>query len=201
MTAGRLAALYLAALAGPAGEATGLGWLRGSSAALALLPWTCFATMPRRGGSTDLPGSMVPLFALPPLALGTGLDLARGADWRTLGPAVAASWLALWLWNGAAQAAARPGGRARLHAALWLLLVPLGLALRVALAWIPGSSLEALPPRPWHAADPLLFLHRWGRPDGDAQVPWGEGAFLLGAAGLVYLSCRPVGSTDVESAQ
>jgi len=194
-----IAVAFLASVAVPLleGAAPALELAKGSLAALALLPWLALASAPRakpepsRGRAT----LYVAACALPPLALGAGLDLARGADGARLAVACGAGWTLLVLWTAAAECASG-SARARLGFALaWLVLVPGAAALRVALAWVP---LQEGGPRTgggaWFGLDPLVWCHRWARAEGLGAPP--SGALALGAAALVLLAVlfrsRPV---------
>ena len=194
MSASRLGALYLLALAVPLSEAVaGLELARGSYAALALLPWVAFATTPRRmeragGGAASAPATAC--LSVPPLALAAGLDRARGISAFELGLCAGTSWLALLLWTLAAEQSVRTRFIRQLYGLLWFLLVPLGLALRIALAWIPSRAPEASEGPAWLALDPLLFCHRWGRAGGLAEARLDECAIVLLGAVLAWLSTR-----------
>jgi len=191
MGPGRLGALYLAALAVPLLEGLfGLELALGPCAALALLPWLLLAPAPRGAGGAPR-GALVPaLMALPPLALGAGVDLARGSAGGALALAAGTTWLALLLWTAAAEQATRARPAGVRYAALWFVLVPLALALRVALSWVPARG-GAEPGRPaWLALDPLLFLHRWGRSGGLAELRPAECAWVLLGAALAFFVAR-----------
>ncbi|HEX6886421.1 MAG TPA: hypothetical protein VF530_23800 [Planctomycetota bacterium] len=200
MGPGRLGALYLAALAVPLAEGLlDLELALGPCAALALLPWLLLAPAPRRPDAAP-GGALTPaLLALPPLALGAGVDLARGAAGGTLALAAGTTWLALVLWTAAAERAPRARPAAAWYASVWFLLVPFGLALRVALSWVPARG-GAEPGRPaWLALDPLLFLHRWGRAEGLAELRPAECAWVLLGAGLALLAARAPAGRGVEA--
>lgn len=183
---------------------------RGSLAALALLPWLALATLPRAerkdgvGEKNGADPSAPPwwratLFAgclaLPPLALGVGIDLARGAEPLALAPAAAAAWVALVLWVGAAERAARAARARAPFAWLWLALLPGAAALRLALAWVPlrASSVPA-GRSPLFALDPLVWCHRWGRPGALESPAYGELALAVLAAALVLLAVTALAS-------
>lgn len=201
MGPGRLGALYLAALVVPLLEGLlGLELALGPCAALALLPWLVLAPAPRRPGASAS-GTLVPaLLALPPLALGAGVDLARGAAGGALALAAGTTWLALVLWTAAAEQAVRAAAAWSRHALVWFLLVPFALALRVALSWVPARGGDE-PGRPaWLALDPLLFLHRWGRAGGLAELRPAECAWVLLGAGLALFVARAPSERGREAA-
>jgi hypothetical protein len=196
-----LAVAFLLSLLVPLGEALmpSVSLARGSLAALALLPWLALAPLP--GGTRDSsePAWRGALLAgclcLPPLCLGAGIDLARGAKASVLGPTCAAGWLVLILWSLAARSAARTPESRSTFAVLWFLLLPCASALRFALAWVPQRAGSEAPGRaPLFAADPLLWCHRWGRAGGLAELGLGELALALAAAlfalVLVFVSGR-----------
>lgn len=197
------AAAFLLALLVPLleGSFSGVSLARGSLAALALLPWLALAALPRASLTRvpltrERPGARRALrealfagaLALPPLALGAGLDLARGVEPRALAAVCAGGWLVLVLWVAAA-AHATSTARARTgFALLWLALVPGAAALRLALAWVPlGASWDAPGRTPLFALDPLVWCHRWGRAGGLEVLAVGELALAVGAALLALL--------------
>lgn len=189
MGPGRLAALYLLALAVPLCEGLlELDLARGSAASLALLPWMIVGPAPRMPGARPVGALVLGLLALPPLALAAALDGARGVPWEGLTLAAGTTWLGLVLWTHAAERAATRRSLQGLYPVLWFLLVPLGVALRVALAWVPARAPLEYGRPPWLAVDPLLFCQGWGRPGGLAELRLGECAFALLGAGFA-LAC------------
>lgn len=191
MSARGLATLSLLSLVVPVLETLGAGPLaRGSLAALALLPWFLFALVPR-SRSADGEGAwraaaFVALLALPPLALGAGLDLARGAAPGGLLAATGTALFAFVLWRAANEVAARRESARGTYAALWLALVPGAAALRLALVWVPrrGSG-EAPGTGLLYALDPLVWCHRWGREGGLAGPVFMPALVVLIGAALV----------------
>jgi hypothetical protein len=186
------AAAFLLSILVPIGEALlpAAPLARGSLAALALLPWLALASLPGAGHESSAPawraGSFPACLALPPLGLGAGIDLARGADARVLATTAAAGWLVLVLWSLAAELARRAPRARSAFAWLWFVLVPGASALAFALAWVPLRAGAAAPRRaPLLAADPLLWCHRWGRPGGLIELERGELAVALGMAAFV----------------
>lgn len=171
-----LAAAFLLSILVPLCEALlpALPLARGSLAALAILPWLVLAPLPRRRCDASRPAWREPLFgaclALPPLCLGVGLDLARGAEPRALAALSAAAWLVLFLWSWASECAARAARTRSIFAALWFLLLPGASALCCALAWVPLRASTGTHGRArLFALDPLVWCHRWGRAGGLAQ--------------------------------
>ncbi len=213
------AAAFALALLVPLLEASvpGLTLARGSLAALALLPWLALAPLPRSSGARAPLGAApaaaafpalrealyVGALALPPLALGAGLDLARGADARVLSATGAGGWLLLVLWVGAAAHAARTTRAQAAFAWSWFVLLPGVAALRLALAWVPlragGAASELGPERArWLALDPLVWCHRWGRAGGLEQTAALELALALGAALGVLLAVHALARASPE---
>lgn len=207
MTLRALATPFLLALLVPCLESGGallgaeelapVALARGSLAALALLPWLALSAWPRPARE-DLAGSsrasswrapfLVGCLALPPLGLGVGLDLARGADPRALAAAALGAWTVLLLWVGAAERAAAAPRAARVFAVLWLALLPGAAALRLALAWVPArASSGPSGPGALFALDPLVWCQRWGREGGLASFAPRELGLALGAALSVFL--------------
>ncbi|MSR61065.1 MAG: hypothetical protein EXS08_01285 [Planctomycetes bacterium] len=192
MTRRWIAVAFLASVAVPLleGVLPALELARGSLAALALLPWLALASAPR---SAAEPGRWratlyVALCALPPLALGAGLDLARGADGRPLAVACCTGWVLLCLWTAAAECAAKSARARGGFAVAWLVLVPGAAALRVALAWVPlREGAPSVGGRLLFALDPLVWCHRWARADGRSALAPGEFALALGCAAMVLL--------------
>jgi hypothetical protein len=181
-----LAGAFLLALAVPLLEALfpRLELTAGSLAALALLPWLLVALVPRTRASEAPLGALafVLALALPPLALGAGLDLARGAEPRALALAGGTSLLVLALWCAAAELAAGARSARGAFAAAWLVLVP-GLAvLRFALDFVPSRVAESAPSALVFSLDPLVLCHGWGRAGGLAgSVAAPASVALLGA--------------------
>lgn len=189
-----LAAAFLLSLLVPLSETLmpSVSLARGSLAALALLPWLALAPLPVANPDASVPAWRGALLAgclcLPPLCLGAGIDLARGAEARVLGPTCAAGWLVLFLWSLAARDAARTPQSRSAFAVLWFLLLPGAAGLRFALAWVPVRASSATPGRALLlAADPLVWCHRWGRPEGLAELALGEAALALGTALLALV--------------
>ena len=90
----------------------------------------------------------------------------------------------------AERAAARPATRTS-YSGLWLVLVPLPAALRLALAWVPLRQAAEEPARAaWLALDPLIACHRWGRAGGLATLSLAEASctVLGGALALAFVS-------------
>ncbi len=211
------AAAFALALLVPLLEASvpGLTLARGSLAALALLPWLALAPLPRslraRAPISPAPADSafpalrealyVGALALPPLALGAGLDLARGADASALSAAGAGGWLLLVLWVGAAAHAGRTSRARAAFAWLWFVLLPGAAALRLALAWVPlragGAASEPERAR-WLALDPLVWCHRFGRAGGLEQSAALELALALGAALVVLLAVHALARASPE---
>ena len=194
-----LAAAFLLSILVPLGEALlpSVSLARGSITALALLPWLALAPLPgvRHDPTGPARGALLAgCLALPPLCLGAGVDLARGADARVLGVTSAAAWLVLVVWSLAAEGAPRTPESRSAFAVLWFLLLPGASALRFALAWVPARASSAASGRaPFFAADPLLWCHRWGRPEGLAALDLGELALALCGALLVFVVVRVLG--------
>lgn len=171
-----------------------------SSAAIALLPWLALAPLPREAPLRN--GALFAgAFSLPPIALGLGLDLARGFPGRELASAVVLGWLLLLAWTFSADLAARSPASRAVYSALWLLSLPGSAALRVALGWASGPRAGAPAHAALASANPLIWIHRWGRAGGLEEEPIGRG---LGAAllalivlGLVILAHR--GGRGTES--
>lgn len=189
MSSRLLAAAFLLSILVPLGEALlpAIPLARGSLTALAVLPWLVLAPVPRRSNAPAEPAWRAALasacLALPPLFLGAGVDLARGAEPAVLAATGAAAWLVLLLWSSAAECAARSAARLRVFAALWFVLLPGASALRFALAWVPLRAGAAEPGRaPLFALDPLLWCHRWGRAGGLAEPRLGELSLAVCAA-------------------
>jgi hypothetical protein len=186
-----LAAAFLLSLLVPVGEALLplAPPARGSLAALALLPWLALATLPearRDAAPSWRSGSIPACLALPPICLGAGVDLARGAEAHVLGASAAAGWLVLLLWSLAAELARRAPAASSVFAALWFVLLPGASALALALTWVPLRAGSAAPRRAvLLAADPLLWCHRWGRAEGLAELRLGELALAVSTAVLV----------------
>ena len=146
----------------------------GRSSVWVLLPWIALAGLPRRSGGPPLAWCAAAL--LPLFALGLAADLRAGrAAGEVLRAALPALGLALLL-----AAAARRARGARLHALLWLALVPGAAALALVVELFEGP-LPALGAR----ATPLAWGARAaaGAPD---VAPWAALAaalLLLAAAG------------------
>lgn len=184
-----LAVLFLASLLAPLSEALlpELELARGSYAALALAPWLVFALLPSAAGAPR--ERVLDTLAwrgglcLPPLCLGAGLDLARGADPRALLGLCALGWLVFLLWCAASL---RSAGSARCRMAfawLWFLLLPGIAGVRTALAWVArrGDS-GAEEGGVLFALDPWVWWHRWARADGLGRVSSAEGVAVLAGA-------------------
>ncbi|MEW6072178.1 MAG: hypothetical protein AB1726_06210 [Planctomycetota bacterium] len=144
-----------------------------SRAGLVLLPWIALAGLPRRSAAPGaLPWTATTAFVLPPLALGAGLDILAGAArGEVLGRCLVGGTLVALLALGAELAG--EAGR-RLHAVLWLVLVPGSAALLAALAWIgaPGTGSPPVLLAELACCHPLVWAHRAARAEP-----------LLGAAG------------------
>ncbi len=147
-----------------------LPWSGASAAALSLFPWLALATLPPRAVESPSARAGFPaaLAALPALALGLGLDGARGWPGRALAMAAVSSWLALLLWSLAAELAAGSEVSRRLYTALWFVSLPGSAALWVACAWARAPGVAGLP-EALGAGNPLIALHRWGRSGGPEE--------------------------------
>jgi len=165
-----------------------LGVPGASRLGLAALPWLALAGMPRAGPAEDAARTrrraLVPLaLALPPLALGAGLDLAGHGDARALALRGAVAAALILAWSVAAELA-RPAARRAPYGATWLVLVPASATLHVALAWVPlttssGAGGSAGAGASWWLANPLLWAFRWTRAGGAGA---GNGGVLLAPA-------------------
>ena len=176
-----------------------------SGAALALLPWLALATLPRVGAPGDAARApcealLAGALALPPLALGAGLDLARGAEPRALAAFAGCAWLALVLWVASAACAVKAARARCVFGALWLALVPGAAALRLALAWVPlrasAEAAEASARAAPFALDPLILCLRFARAPLLAPA---ELAACCGAAIVVLLATLAAGRTGAEA--
>jgi hypothetical protein len=132
----------------------------GRLCAWVLVPWVALAGLPRRTGAGALPLAVALL--LPVLALGVAADLRAE---RELGDvaATAGAGLALAL---LLALAARRGRGARLHGALWLLLVPGAAALALTAELAGWERVRA-----GAAALPLVWIARAAR-GAPLAPPW-----------------------------
>lgn len=130
------------------------------------LPWFVLAPLPGGTRAAAGQGFFLALSALVPLALGFGLDVARGADPRADGVRLAAAWAALCLWSLAAERTRAP----RRFAMAWFVLLPGLTGLRLALAWAPRTAVDSGAGPAWLAVDPWVFLFRWGQAEADRSA-------------------------------
>lgn len=151
---------------------------------LALLPWVALAGIPRVPAEGGAGWIGVTALAVPPLALGAGLDLAGGAGRNGILLAGGAGIAILALLAAGADLARRDPVAHRVHAALWLLLLPGSAALLAALGWAaaPGTGSVFAPLEGLVRLDPLVWVHRWTRPEG-----WEHAVDLLALLGASLL--------------
>jgi len=139
------------------------------------LPWLALAGVPRTSGS-----SLFTLaFALPPLGLALGLDLAEGAavpPWLLPSTVVLACG-----WAYLAELAGRHDPGRRRYPWLWFLAVPIPPVLYVALLWArPGSGLLSRVAE----ASPLFWLHSPPANPVELVLPLG-GLLVVGVLALL----------------
>lgn len=162
-----------------------------AQAGLVAWPWVVLAGLPRRSDAERPRTSALCALAAPPLALGSGLDLANGWPPGRVLALAAFVLLTVAVSGRAANRASRSAaGVQRRYAWAWLVLVPgtaAGLMLRAQLA-LPAPGLEAGPealplvPAAAVGLGPLSFLHALTR------GVWPSGAALgLLVLGLVLL--------------
>ncbi len=171
----------------------GAGSLRIEGASLlglTLLPWVALAGIPRASREGGAGWLGVIALAVPPLALGAGLDLAGGGDRTGILLAGGGGIAILALLAAGADLARREPRARRVHAGLWFLLVPATAALLAALGWAAAPGEGSVPGLLAGVGrlDPLVWVHRWTRPEGLGEavdIAVLLGTLLLLAPGLV----------------
>ncbi len=169
----------------------GLALEGASKLGLASLPWIALAGIPAVRGKGPAHGPWPLVFsALPPLALGAGLDRASdpaGTSPFETGAGLLVSVLLVVSWAGVAR---RSAPRSRLVAgAFWFLLVPGLAALDAALEWVPRGagndpSVVAGPSGTWIGrSSALVLVHRWSR---DGYLDLWSAAICLAIAVLAW---------------
>ncbi len=171
-----------------------IGFPEASKLGLVLLPWIALAGLPHekereKPAERSRDALLTLVLALPPVALGAGLDVAAatstGAPSEPYGTLSIAA-LVIVCWRAAAD---RKGSRTRaLQGGLWTALVPGAAALHVALLWVPrgtrGASNSAADGMVSAALEwigrtnPLVWIARWTA--DRSPDPWGG----LGAASI-----------------
>jgi hypothetical protein len=187
----RLALAFALALFVPVleGLVSALDLARGSYTALAALPFLALAGLPRERGCAPARAEalLVGALALPALALGAALDLAQGSAASAVAALAGGAWVLVVAWALAAERATRSAEARRLHAHLWLVLVPGVAALALALEWAPRRAADGGFAAAWLALDPLVWCHRAGRPGALAAPKVLELVLALAAALAVLL--------------